>query len=363
MKKISIIFILTFLSLIFLSCSSDDVSSSSNSDKDTIEQTEKTIVDEKYDNQNINEENKDISDEDTISTKWCSSGDVIIPQNGQMFVNCDLDNRKKQKMICKNGVWVKQGNCISSMVDIPAGEFRMGCHKSLEGNDSLCDTDNVPEHIVELSDFKIDKFEVTVAEFNKCIAAGVCKNSDSQKMFQIFSDNEKCNLGAPGKKDHPMNCVSWKGANTYCKWIGKKLPSEAQWEKAAKGTQNNVYPWGNKPTPSCSIAIVKNTTAGCDFDSTFPIGSKENGKSYYGVYDMAGNVSEFVSDWYEKDFYNSKEASLKDVIGPKDMPNEQLKISRGGSFVDREKELRTFYRKSCSLTDLSVNLGFRCVKQ
>ncbi len=361
MKKNDFILIfLLFAFFNFISCSSDDdLPASNDADSQTTEATT-TETDVIKNDKTADEETTD--KDTTTGTKWCSSGDVIIPQNGQQFFSCDKDSSKKQKMICQNGVWVKSGDCISSMVDIPAGKFNMGCHKSVEGGDALCDTDNVPEHTVELSDFKIDRFEVTVEEFNKCIAAGVCQN-DSKKMFQTYSENEKCNLGAPGRKHHPMNCISWEGANAFCKWAGKKLPTEAQWEKAAKGTKTNVYPWGNSPSPSCSIAIVKKTTAGCDFDSTYPIGSKEKGKSVYGLYDMAGNVSEFVRDWYQKDFYISKEATTKDVEGPKNPDSEKLKISRGGSFVDREKELRTFYRKSCSLTDMSVNLGFRCIKQ
>ncbi|HNT29199.1 MAG TPA: formylglycine-generating enzyme family protein, partial [bacterium] len=120
------------------------------------------------------------------------------------------------------------------MVDIPAGEFQMGCN---EGVDTECSEDEKPYHAVILSPYKIGKYEVTGGEYQQCVTSGACNNSnDEEPHYRTNSDNLFCNLGAAGKEDHPMQCVTWYGAKAYCKWIGGRLPSEAEWEKAARGT-------------------------------------------------------------------------------------------------------------------------------
>jgi formylglycine-generating enzyme required for sulfatase activity len=170
------------------------------------------------------------------------------------------------------------------MVYVPEGEFLMGS-PSGQGND-----DEHPQHTVYLDAFWIDQTEVTNAQYRKCLEAGVCRKP-------VCWDNSDYN--AP---DQPVVCVSWGDARTYCEWAGVRLPSEAEWEKAARGTDGRVYPWGNE-APICeranyAVCVGKAASAG-----SYPAGV-----SPYGALDMAGNVWEWVADWYAGNYYSRSPA-------------------------------------------------------
>lgn len=216
----------------------------------------------------------------------------------------------------------------SDMMDVPAGEFWMGCNEAV---DTRCEYNEYPYHAVVLTDYKIDKYEVTVAQYQQCISSGACNWTENH--YTTNTDISLCNLGATGKEHHPMNCVSWYGANAYCQWIGRRLPTEAEWEKAARGADGRKYPWGNTPTVSCDYAVMDDPNAGgygCGTDGTMPVGSKPNGASPYGVYDMIGNVDEWVNDWHDDTYYAS--SPTNNPTGPETGTSG---ILRGGSWATR----------------------------
>ncbi|HQM86030.1 MAG TPA: formylglycine-generating enzyme family protein, partial [bacterium] len=242
----------------------------------------------------------------------------------------------------------------SQMITIPAGTFSMGCNNAV---DSECAADEVPYHEITVSEFRIDKFEVTVSSFRKCITAGSCNNADSQKPhFNTTTSDESCNLGANDKEMHPMNCVSWYGAKAYCEWLGKRLPTEAEWEKAARGDDGRKYPWGNSGL-SCDNAVIYD---GCGTGTTMVVGSKPGGASPYGVEDMVGNVWEWVNDWYDEYYYTA--TSNEDPIGPE---SGTYKVLRGGAWMDsydKTSDRRTSVRSKHYPNLRQSARGFRCAK-
>lgn len=218
------------------------------------------------------------------------------------------------------------------MVKIPAGTFLMGCVPA----DTQCRENEKPRHTVTLDSFYIDAFEVTVAQFNKCAVAGACLKSS----FRTCDDHRYCNYGHPKRLDHPMNCVDWSGAKQYANWSGKSLPTEAQWEYAARGGREGfIYPWGDM-TPSCKYAVMDEGVNGCGIDSTWPVGSKLLGKNGYGLFDMAGSVWEWCLDSYAENYF---------AASPKKNPSGPQKgwwpVVRGGSWSDREPgDFRSSFR-------------------
>ncbi len=218
-------------------------------------------------------------------------------------------------------------NKLSDMVLISDGEFMMGCNEAVDNN---CLEIEKPYHRVYLNNYYIDKHEVTVAEYQGCVNAGGCNEPNTGKY---------CNWGQSGREDHPINCVNWNQAQTYCRWAGKRLPTEAEWEKAARGTDGRKYPWGNE-TATFQYAVMSDGGDGCGRNSTWPVCSKPQGNSPYGLCDMAGNVVEWVEDWYEGNYYQGSAAN--NPTGPS---TGKDRVLRGGSWVHgMPKYLRTAYR-------------------
>lgn len=219
-----------------------------------------------------------------------------------------------------------------AMVKIPAGGFQIGCNEEVDAD---CDDDEYPYFTVRLSTYKIGRYEVTVGEYQKCVEAGACNNNGDEMHYGAIADGSDpiytdCNLGVVGKENHPMNCVTWYGAKAYCEWLGQRLPTEAEWEKAARGTDGRKYPWGNEPAASCDYAVMFDNHAGgsgCGTGGTMPVGSKKAGKSLYGLYDMGGNVWEWVNDWYGE---NSYMTILAD--NPQGPVSGSCRVLRGGAW-------------------------------
>lgn len=247
---------------------------------------------------------------------------------------------------------------IGAMIEIPAGEFMMGCN---EVEDAECLANEHPYHAVTLSAYKIGKYEVTASEYKKCVANGACNNSGEYYHYYTNADSEYCNLGASGKEKHPMQCVTWYGAQAYCAYLGQRLPTEAEWEKAARGTDGRKYPWGNEPTVSCDYAVMHDSNAGgdgCGHGHTLPVGSKEAGKSPYGLYDMVGNVWEWMNDWYGKTYYET--TPINDPAGPE---TGLYRVMRGSANNGYGERLRTSARDgSFPHSSSSVSIGFRCAE-
>ncbi|MBM3235344.1 formylglycine-generating enzyme family protein [Candidatus Poribacteria bacterium] len=207
----------------------------------------------------------------------------------------------------------------AEMILIPAGEFIMGTSdeqiKELLRQFSSWKrewfADEQPQHRVYLDDFYIDKYPVTNAQFEQFVkATGYKVNSDWRAYY------------TKGKEKHPVVNVSWNDANAYCKWAGKRLPTEAEWEKAARGTDGRIWPWGNAWDKS------KCNSAEGGLGITTPVGSYPAGASPYGVMDMAGNVWEWCADWYDEDYYRFSPA--RNPQGPSS--GTTWRVLRGGSW-------------------------------
>ncbi len=223
-----------------------------------------------------------------------------------------------------------------SMVLIPAGEFTMGS--------SMGDPDELPVRKVYADAFFMDKHQTSVGKYGTFLDA---------TSHEAPADWDIMNKSMHQKR--PVINVDWADADAYCKWAGKRLPTEAEWEKAARGTDGRIYPWGNE-LPTDFHANMKKEVWNNHVVLT-PVGMFEGGKSPYGVYDMAGNVWEWVNDWYGQDYY--KTGPLKNPTGPL---KGDYKVIRGGSWGSSPKDLRSTDRESRLPSFGGLGTGFRCAK-
>jgi formylglycine-generating enzyme required for sulfatase activity len=231
------------------------------------------------------------------------------------------------------------------MILVPAGRFQMGAVK----RDFYAETHEKPNHPVDLDSYYIDKFEVTNALYQACVRDGACKlpiQTDSRTHFKYY--------GNPTYDHYPVVYVNWNMANAYCTWRRSRLPTEAEWEKAARGNVSHLYPWGDTGAV-CQVVNYKGPR-GCDNDIR-EVGSRPDGQSPYGVYDMAGNVWEWVNDWYSQAYYSL--SPLDNPLGP---ASGLGKVVRGGSWNSTEDDIRTSKRRSFPPRDNYYNLGFRCAQ-
>ena len=235
-----------------------------------------------------------------------------------------------------------QSSVDDNMVLVPAGEFFMGCNEKV---DNQCVRSDKPGRKVFLDAFKIDKTEVTVAAYGQCVKAGKCSAPDTR---------ERCNWQQAGKENHPINCVDWNQAVAFCQWDkNKRLPTEAEWEKAARGTDGRVYPWGNEW--DVKKANVDGKADG--FEYTAPVGSFTEGVSPYGNFDMGGNVGEWTQDWYDKNYYQDGPTE-----NPRGAEKGDDKVTRGGSWFDVAWVVRASNRVRLVPSERSMNVGVRCAR-
>jgi len=243
-----------------------------------------------------------------------------------------------------------------AMIYVPAGDFLMG---STDADKKAAD-DEKPQHTVYLEPFWIDRTEVTNAQYAQfLIAAGghtrTCGGHQCVEMKEgedadshIVQRDGRYEAEA-GFEDHPVIEVTWHGAQAYCQWAGARLPTEAEWEKAARGVDGRMYPWGNS-APDCS----KEQYGDCSGE-TVPVGSRLAGASPYGALDMAGNVWEWVSDWYDASYYRT--APLRNPLG---LPSGEKRVFRGGSWGYLPQFTRTTDRARNLPIYAGPNVGFRC---
>ncbi|HEU4683028.1 MAG TPA: SUMF1/EgtB/PvdO family nonheme iron enzyme [Nitrospira sp.] len=225
------------------------------------------------------------------------------------------------------------------MVEIPEGPFLMG----FDGTQAL--EDERPQHRPWLSSFLIDQQEVTTGQYAVFLAA-----TNRPPPWQW----ETVDLSLHGNR--PVIGVSWFDADAYCRWKDKRLPTEAEWEKAARGTDGRLYPWGAQ-VPTKDLA---NFALGARFSYglvLMPVRSYEQGKSPFGLYETAGNVYEWVADWYGASYYEV--SPQRDPTGPE---QGQFKVLRGGSWSDLPKYLLTYARFKLPPETKNSYTGFRCAK-
>jgi iron(II)-dependent oxidoreductase len=236
-----------------------------------------------------------------------------------------------------------QPNNLRNMVYIPAGTFVMGARQS----EMFSQEDERPVHLVALSPYYIDKFETSRAQYQACVQSGACAALNPQCPSQPLS-------GTDASK--PIACVRWQDARDYCAWVGKRLPTEAEWEKAARGPWNRTptWPWGTNPNAQlakmdCQVFAVNQCVS--------PVSDLPQGASYYGLHHMAGNVAEYVSDFYDPNFYTSQLA-----VNPQRTTDAGYgRVVRGGSWYQPLRFGRTANRAGEFGFDFARSeLGFRC---
>ena len=237
------------------------------------------------------------------------------------------------------------------MAYVPAGNFEMGGKGG--------DIDEKPEHSIYLDAFWMDQTEATNARYAKCVQLGACtppqrKNSETRSNY----------YGNPEYDDYPVIDVDWNQANQYCLWAGARLPTEAEWEKAARGTDGRLYTWGNAFDGTKANFCDKNCSffyANHDYNDgyadTAPVGAFNSGRSEYGIFNLAGNVWEWVMDIYDSSYYF--DSPSMNPLGP---TMGEYRVLRGGSWFDFDHGLRSANRSWERATSFSNRIGFRCAR-
>ncbi len=219
----------------------------------------------------------------------------------------------------------------SVLAYVPAGDFQMG-------NASA----STPQHTVSLDAFWIQQTKVTNGMYAQCVAAGICAPPTQELGAPQYTN--------PEYNSHPVVGVSWDQASAYCTWVGGRLPTEAEWEKAARGTSGGTFPWGNDGA-ACDFlnfaTCINHTTSVTDYP---------DGRSPYGLYDMAGNIFEWVNDWYGETYYN--ESPVQNPAGPN---TGEARVIRGSSFETDPDQAETAIRHFMSGGNTRRDVGFRCV--
>ena len=255
-----------------------------------------------------------------------------FPNPHQKEAKALLVQLEEEERIGKAGIkWVR----------IEGGSFRMGSNNG--------SSDEKPVHRVRVPTFWISKTEVTVGQYRSCVQAGACSAPD------------ECHWGSPnwgksGIDDHPVNCVSWEEARSFAKWAGGRLPSESEWEFAARNRGENVkYPWGNVQA-SCRYAVMDDGGNGCGTGGTLPVCSKTRGETKQGLCDMSGNVWEWVEDvWVD----NYRETPRN---GAPNRRSGSARVNRGGSWNRSASHLRAAYRDRGYPGRRNSALGFRLAR-
>ena len=233
------------------------------------------------------------------------------------------------------------------MVRIPAGEFTMGTSRA------YASADRSPQHVVFLGTYQIGKFEITNKQYHEFIMAGGYRKREvwTPEGWQFITQNQivapaAWNLIGFNNPSQPAVGMSWYEAAAFAKWAGKRLPTEAEWEKAARGTDGRVYPWGEDISVTAVYynAMVRPQT----------VGSYPAGKSPFGLYDVAGNVWEWVQDWYDPNIYKNRSNDIPSgpVLG-------EHRVMRGGGWDSNRRHMQCTYRQREKPTWRRLNTGFR----
>lgn len=231
------------------------------------------------------------------------------------------------------GIGWLSGRGHDGMVSIPAGNFTMG------------DDERAPRRDIYVGGFRIDRYEVTVAHYREFLEATGTVNAPEGW--------DRVDFALHGEL--PVAGLDWFDASAYCAWVGKRLPTEAEWEKAARGADARIYPWGDAP-PAAEHANYQNYSPDVYAGGFAAVGSHPSGASPYGVHDLAGNAAEWVADWY------GEGVSSSDVRNPKGPDGGTDKVIRGGGLRDRAERITATARYYANPQTRNEDVGFRCVK-
>ncbi len=201
--------------------------------------------------------------------------------------------------------------------------------------------DEYPERTITVAAYAIDRTEVSNASYRLCVQAKACDATE-------YLDDPEL-----GKEDHPVVGVPYADAIAFCRWVGKRLPTEAEWEYAAKGGDLRKWPW-----EGAFKAANANTSAADDHDKTAPVTAYEDGSSPFGAINMAGNVAEWVSDYFDPTLYRK----VKSATDPKGPDTGRERVVRGGSYLDSSHLVRVAARRAKLPTEADNSIGFRCAK-
>jgi len=245
------------------------------------------------------------------------------------------------------------GSKGSAMVTVPAGDFMLGINPETDDGYNGWDNER-PYRKIYLDEYYIDKYEATLEDYSQCVKVRKC---DKLPRYRDKA-GRVCNWQHKDRRNHPINCIDWNDANKFCQWAGKRLPTEAEWEKAARGTDGRKFPWGNQKA-TCEYASFHEKNSmnsadwGCETGITSPVGSRPKGASPYGAMDMAGNVNEWVAGWYFDDYY--RKAPRKN---PQGAEKGLSRTARGGGLSDYSYAIRVTYRNAYPVGD--QYRGVRC---
>jgi formylglycine-generating enzyme required for sulfatase activity len=286
---------------------------------------------------------------------------VAIPSQTPRPTATIVDSGPLPMLQAESLTWVSPTDGMK-LIGIPAGGFWMGSDK----DDVFAEPDEWPQRRVQLAGYWMDETEVTNAEYARCVSAGAC--TPPPTVFGAFSPHAY--YGEAAYDDYPVVNVTWEQASQYCTWAGRRLPTEAEWEKAARGVSGRRFPWewiGVADPEKLNFCDQR-----CDFvwhvadvddgyAETAPVGSYPKGASPYKVLDMAGNVWEWTADWYGAGYY--KEGPARDPLGP---DTGIWRVVRGGSWLDGVRGRTLVYARSANryyqFPDTArSDIGFRCV--
>ena len=272
-----------------------------------------------------------------------SSDDVGTADTGVIAASCTDGLRNQNELGVDCG-----GVCASCLNTLTAATTLMGCNLL---NPLCCGQDEIPPHLVTISEFMIDQNEVTVEAYTACVREGVCRTPIS------YAEDSQCNWDSPRSPDQPINCVSYLEARTYCEYAGKRnYQQRLNGERAARASEFDIYPWGDL-TPNINLAIYNETSNG----TTQP--TRSTLAAAHGLYDMAGNVWEWVEDCYLQDLYLQRvDIILSDPLHkPQTCPSGH--VLRGGSAFDNIDTLRSSFRYGFRPdSETFWTYGIRCAK-
>ena len=297
------------------------------------------------------------SEEQSCCVGYCASLGTDRSNCGECGLNCALNEECiggfcycglgfcSLNETCTGGECCLHGKCSTPSITIPGGPFMMGCNGTL---DNHCDSDEYPYHTVNVPTFEIDVTEVTLEQYTVCVDSNSCSEPGI---------GGGCSWEHSDWELHPINCIEWTQSKNYCEWVGKRLCSESEWEKAARGPDGRIHPWGNE-VATCERTVMRsgssNTTVGCGEGHSWPVASKPPG--VYGLYDMSGNVWEWVEDDYHDDYNNAPDDGRPWIENPR----ASTRIYRGCSFYDSAHLQRVADRNDDPPGSRFGGIGFRC---